>query len=344
MSCRATTCALSPNASYALLRDSISLGGHDVIPAASIGIAYVDERYDLPQDILRDPDAAMYRAKRSGGTRFVVFDESMSADAAVALDLQVDLRRAVERNEFVVHYQPIVDACSGSIEAIEALVRWQHPLRGLVAPADFIEVAEDAGLIGGIGTFVLRDSCERLRGWHARNPELVLNVNVSARQLNDRNFVLDLKQTLDATGIDPRMLQLEITESVFLERVDLVGHLLAAIRHLGVRVALDDFGTGYSALSYLEQYRVDTLKIDRTFTQRVTESPVSFAIIRTIVELARALEIKVVAEGVETPEQLAALRDCGCHSAQGFLFSRPLASTAIAGLLERSMPTVTPSS
>ncbi|GAC1531063.1 MAG: EAL domain-containing protein [Vulcanimicrobiaceae bacterium] len=313
------------------LQAPIRLDGQDVYASASIGIAFIDDRYIRAEDVLRDADSAMYRAKRDGGTRYAFFDESMHATAVASLQMQMDLRRAVDRGEFVVHYQPIVDSRSREIAGVEALVRWQHPERGLVPPNSFIPLAEETGLIRPIGAFVLREACRHMSAWHERFPGLTLNVNVSPRQIFDAGFVRELLAILKDTGIPPHVLQLEITESLFLERAEFVGTLLQSIRALGVRIALDDFGTGYSSLSYLERFRLDTIKIDRSFTERMTAT-VGSAIVKTIVDLAFALDMKVVVEGVETNEQLQALRACECEFSQGFLFSRPVAHAQLEAL------------
>ncbi len=317
----------------AALRLPVRLAGQDLYAYASIGIAFIDERYAVAEDVLRDADSAMYRAKRDGGMRYACFDDSMYASAVASLALQMDLRRGIERGEFLVYYQPIVDSLLGVVRGVEALVRWNHPERGLIAPSEFIGVAEETGMITAIGSFVLRQACSRMSVWHRTYPTLTLNVNVSPRQFIDSAFFSALKQILLETGLPANALQIEITESLFLERADYVGTLLSSIRELGIQVALDDFGTGYSSLSYLERYRLDTLKIDRSFIARIDNSDIAIAIVRTIVDLARALNMKVVGEGVETRTQLEALRSFGCDLAQGYLFSKPVSASEIDSLL-----------
>ncbi len=319
------------------LSEPVRLGEQEVFVSASIGIAYVDGRYGSAADVLRDADSAMYRAKKSGGLRYAFFDESMFAGAVRSLKLQMDLRRAVERSEFAVYYEPIVDLRTHEIVGLEGLVRWRHPERGLVSPADFIDVAEDTGLIGAIGSFVLQQGCRDMRAWRKQHPHLTLNLNVSSRQIYDVMFLAELQTVLAQTGLPAEALQLEITESVFIERTEYVGTLLASIRALGVRIALDDFGTGYSSLSYLERFRLDTLKIDRSFTQRVSNSTVGFAIVRAIVDLARALDLAIIGEGVETQAQFDGLRDATCDCAQGYLFSRPVPAWDVEAMLERGI-------
>ncbi len=316
------------------LRSPVRLGGQDLFAYASLGIVFIDRRYTRAEDVLRDADSAMYRAKRSGGMRYVCFDDSMYATAVASLALQLDLQRAVEREEFVVHYQPVIDIRSSRVTGIEALVRWNHPDRGLISPLDFIGTAEETGLITAIGEYVLKRACHDMRDWHARDPHLTLNVNVSPRQFHDSRFFDIVVDALADAGISPYALQLEITENLFLDRADEVGATLEALRAIGVRIALDDFGTGYSSLSYLERFEIDTLKIDKSFVDRIETSPVGVAIVRTVVQLARALGIKVVAEGVETAGQLDALCTFDCDSAQGYFFSRPIDAAMTATMLE----------
>lgn len=311
----------------------VGLVGHEVYTSVSLGIAFVDARYGSAEDVLRDADSAMYRAKRDGGMRYVCFDDSMHAKAAAALALQMDLRRAVERDEFVVHYQPVIEMADGGLTGFEALVRWNHPERGLVHPVDFIDTAEETGLITPIGEFVLRQSCFDIGRWHVRFPSLTLNVNVSPRQFHSPNFYDVVVCALNDSGLAPRFLQLEITENLFLDREGAVGDMLRALRRLGIRIALDDFGTGYSSLSYLERFEVDTLKIDRSFVARIGTSSTGTAIVRTIVGLARALRMKVVGEGVETKKQFDVLRSFACDQGQGFLFGRAAEATGVERML-----------
>ena len=324
----------------ASLRAPIHLAGREVFASTSIGIAYVDKRYENSSEVFRDADTAMYRAKRGGGMRYELFHETMHENALAALRLQMDLRGAIDRKEFVLYYQPLVDLRNGRAYGLEALVRWEHPERGLVLPGDFIPIAEETGLIVAIGSWVLHEAFRQVRLWHDAAPgrkALTLSVNVSSRQLFDPRFFLELEQALADSGLDPRTLILEITETIFLEHAQDFGALLERIRALGIRFALDDFGTGYSSLSYLERFRFDILKIDQSFVARLLSTPATREIVRLIVGLARALDIAVVAEGVELPEQWAALREYGCSRAQGFYFSPPVAASAVAALLERPL-------
>ncbi|MBD5634418.1 MAG: EAL domain-containing protein [Candidatus Eremiobacteraeota bacterium] len=323
----------------AVLRKPVRLAGQAVSPAASIGISLMDGRYESAEDVLRDADTAMYRAKSDGGARFSVFDDSMHARALSILRAQMDLHGALERDQLVLHYQPILQTRSARIVAFEALVRWNHPERGLVPPSDFIPLAEEVGLIVDMGKWVLETACREARAWNEGRPAsdlVTVNVNVSSRQLDDHDFFDILQGALASSGLDPRALKLELTESVFLEHQESVGALLERIRALGVRVALDDFGTGYSSLSYLERFRMDTLKIDRSFVMRLASSPTMIEIVRLIVGIAQALDMDVTAEGIENEAQRAVVDRCGCSHVQGFLFSRPLVSSAVAAFLERN--------
>jgi EAL domain-containing protein (putative c-di-GMP-specific phosphodiesterase class I) len=277
----------------------------------------------------------MTRAKRNGGMRFELFEEGMHERALAALRVQMDLRSALDRGELRLDYQPIVDLGDGSIYGFEALVRWEHPEHGLIMPAEFISVAEETGLIVQIGAWVLRQACLRTRSWQASAPNrarLTISVNVSSRQLYDPRFFADLKSALIETGLDPSTLELEITESIFLAQGHDIAALLERIRALGVRIALDDFGTGYSSLSYLERFRFDTLKVDKTFVDRLTTRTTG-EIVRLIVGLASALGMDVVAEGIEDASQVEVLRDYGAARAQGFLFSRPVPEADVPALL-----------
>ncbi len=322
------------------LRTPLQLADREIVANTSIGIAYVDASYESSAEIFRDADTAMYRAKSNGGTRYELFNESMHAHALAALRVQIDLSRAIERDEFRVFYQPLVNLHDGHAYGMEALVRWQHPERGLVPPFEFIPIAEETGLIVAIGSWVLHDACRRMRLWHDEAPErekLTLSVNVSSRQLFDSSFIFELEDALAQSGLDPHTLILEITESIFLEHAQDVSALFDRIKDLGVRVALDDFGTGYSSLSYLERFRFDTLKIDKSFVARLLSMRATSEIVRLIIGLAGALDMEVVAEGIESVEQWEALRDFGCVRAQGYLFSRPVPEAEISALLGRPL-------
>ncbi|HEX5709409.1 MAG TPA: EAL domain-containing protein, partial [Pyrinomonadaceae bacterium] len=302
------------------------IGGHEVFTTVSIGIAPSSTEYDDPEDILRDADTAMYRAKSLGKARHEVFDKAMHALAVNLLQLETDLRRALERKEFFVHYQPIVALSDFRLCGFEALVRWQHPERGLISPLDFIPVAEDTGQIIAIGEWTLLEACRQMRRWQKQYPSdvpLYISVNLSGKQFTQPDLIERVRAIIEKTRLDPRSLKLEITESVVMENIETATEMLKQLRAIGVQLSIDDFGTGYSRLSYLHRFPIDTLKIDRSFVMRMVENSENSEIVRTIVMLAQTLGMDVVAEGVETKEQLALLRKLGCESGQGYYFSRP---------------------
>ncbi len=297
----------------------------DVVVAASIGIVHLATDYWDAEAVLRDSDTALVRARQIAGNAFVVFTGEMRDEADVALHIRNDLYGAVARNELRLYYQPLVDIALNRVYGFEALVRWQHPTRGLVSPADFIPIAEATGLIIEIGRWVLFESCRMARELQRCGAgPILMSINVSCQQLLHSNFVADLQAAIDAADVDPGVLQLEITESVFLAGAGVVGTLFTHIRAQGVRIALDDFGTGYSSLSYLESFQIDTLKIDQSFVGRMDDISTNSEIVRMIIGLAHALGVDVVAEGVETRAQRTALGRLGCTHLQGYLYSRPL--------------------
>ena len=309
------------------LRQPFDLGGYEVFTTASIGVTLSSTGYDRPADVLRDADTAMYRAKSAGTAQHAVFDEAMHHRAVELLKLENDLRRAVERDEFSIYYQPIVNLTSGKIDAFEALVRWQHPERGLVLPTEFIGVAEETGLIVPIGWRVIEQGCEQMASWlkgvdRKRRPSL--SVNLSARQFAQPDLVPRLKATLQKTGFPPTALRLEITESLFMDDADAAIAKLDELCALGIELHLDDFGTGYSSLSYLHRLPTHTVKIDRSFVSRMDAGNGEAEIVETIVSLARGLGMQVAAEGLETSDQFLKVRQLDCEYGQGFYFSEPL--------------------
>ena len=308
------------------LRVPIRLGQNDVFTSCSVGIAFASGQYQLPEDLLRDADIAMYDAKATGTGLSAIFDASMHAGAAEALELQIDLRHAVARGAFDLHYQPIFRTDTREITSVEALIRWNHPTRGNIPPETFIGVAEDLGLVRDIGRWVLREACRQMVAWHGIDTfrNVRLSVNISSDELRDRDFVADLQSTLEETGFTPGLLQIEITESVFLHNPEAIGQILSRIRALGVRIALGDFGTGYSSLGYLDRFEIDTLKIDRSFVARMLPQPRTMAILQSLVRLGRALDFEVVAEGVEDAEQMDHLISMQCGFVQGYYLSPPL--------------------
>ena len=322
------------------MRMPFQLAGQEVFSSASIGIALGHGEYERAEDLLRDADMAMYRAKALGKARHEVFDAEMHTRAVALLQLETDLRWAIERGEFRLHYQPIITLESGAITGFEALIRWQHPERGLVSPAEFIPIAEETGWIVPIGRWVLREACAQLARWQAEvggYPPLNMSVNLSGKQFSQPDLIRVIQEILEQTGVAPSCLKLEITESAIMENAQAVTDRLLQLRALGLRLGLDDFGTGYSSLSYLHRFPLDRLKIDRSFIARLMEGGENLEIVRTIVALGKNLGMEVVAEGVEEIEQLAELRGLNCQHGQGFYFARPMAADAALDLL-RSAP------
>jgi len=303
-----------------------SLNGHEVYTTASIGIRLSMDGHEDAENMLRDADTAMYRAKGNGKARHELFHNTMHTRAVALLKLENDLRRAIERQEFRVLYQPIVSLETETLVGFEALVRWEHPERGTVSPDEFIGLAEETGLIIEIGGWVLTEACAQLRAWHLKTgrESLTMSVNLSGKQLAQRDLIEQMEKTLRQTELNPTRLRLEITESVVMENAELATNTLVQLRKLGVHLSIDDFGTGYSSLSYLHRFPVNTLKIDRSFIGRMRKGDEDSEIVRTICTLANNLGMEVVAEGVETYEQLELLQSLKCQYGQGFLFSRPV--------------------
>jgi diguanylate cyclase (GGDEF)-like protein len=319
-----------------VLRPPFRLGEHEVFVRVSIGGAISAPRLSA-DELLRRSDVAMYTAKSLGKGRYALYDPTMETSMVERLELATDLQRAVERDEFVLHYQPSVVLSDGRIAGVEALLRWQHPTRGLVAPADFIKVAEETGLILPIGAWVLREACRQAREWQLENPAdppLTMAVNVSARQVHQPGLPIVLAEALEESGLPPHTLILEITESVMMRDGEAAIERLNELRALGVRLAIDDFGTGYSSLSYLRRFPIDILKIDKSFVDGVNAPGRERDLARSIIELGRTLNLEIVAEGVEDADQLQWLRSLDCDKAQGFLFSHPLPPDAIDALLK----------
>jgi diguanylate cyclase (GGDEF)-like protein len=325
------------------LAQSFNLCGQEIFTTASIGIALSSTGYNHPEELLRDADTAMYRAKAQGKGRHEVFDKVMHARAISLLQLENDLRRAIEREEFVIHYQPIVKLTTGIISGFEALVRWQHPERGLVSPLEFIPLAEETELIIPISHWVLRESCRQIRKWQLESPamaSLSISVNLSGKQFKQSGLVEYIKQTLQETDLAPACLRLEITESVVMENAEITTAMLRQLRSLGVQLSIDDFGTGYSSLSYLHRLPVNNLKIDRSFVSQMRPGNENSEIVRTIITLARNLSMEVVAEGIETADQLGQLKALSCDYGQGYLLSKPLTAETASAFLQSSFAEV----
>ena len=307
----------------------------ETMAAASIGISVTSDPNQDPDDLIRDADAAMYRAKGAGGARVVLFDEVTRERALARLHNENAIRKAIEREEFRVFFQPEVSFDGEHIIGLEALVRWQHPERGLLGPGEFISLAEETGLIVPLGTWVLRDACQRAIVWQRSRQSdrpLMLRVNVSARQLAQEPLRDTVAGIIEETGIEPASLCLEVTESVLIEDPESSIRMLTALKELGVKIAIDDFGTGYSSLEYLRRLPVDCVKVDRSFVRGLPENEEDVAIVNAVIELGHALKLSVTAEGVETTAQFDNLRAAGCDTAQGFLFFRPEPPEVLAKL------------
>ena len=323
-----------------ILKEPFVVNKREIFVTPSIGIALSASPDDRPDDLLRNADVAMYRAKRNGRACYEIFDPSMHALALERLELERDLRQAIERNEFITHYQPKLDLATGRIVEMEALVRWEHPERGVTLPGEFIPLAEETGLVVPIGRWVLRQACQQMRAWHERfadhAPETI-SVNLSAVQLRMPGLAEEIESVLSETGLDPSRLCLEITESVVMDNADQAMETLARLKQTGVRLAIDDFGTGYSSLSYPKRFPVDTLKIDRSFVNELDGADESAVIVGVTIRLAHALGMRVVAEGVETQDQLDRLRDLECDLAQGYHIARPLAAELMSEMIGQGL-------
>lgn len=318
------------------LKTPFVLDDHEVFTSTSIGIAPGSPRYRNVQDLLRDADAAMYRAKAMDKSRHEMFDAAMHEKAMEVLKLETDLRHAIERREFLLHYQPIVSLADGSLRGFEALVRWRHPDRGMVSPVVFIPMMEETGLIVPLGAWVIQEACRQLRVWQdrfSRFSSLGVSINVSGKQFGKANLVAEVGTALRETHLPGKCVTLEITESVMMTHADAAAATLSELRARGANISVDDFGVGYSSLSQLHRFPIDALKIDRSFLQRIGGEERDAEIIRTIVTLAHNLNLSVTAEGIETPLQLERLRALGCESGQGYLFAKPLSVEQVEAML-----------
>ncbi len=316
------------------------LDGHIIFAFASMGIVLSGADYEQPDDIVRDADIAMYRAKGQGLGRYEIFDPTMLDRVMTRLELETDLRKALEYQQFVVHYQPILNMTTHRIIGFEALVRWQHPTKGLIPPAEFIPTAEETGLIIPLGYWILDEACRQIHTWnmqYASDPPLTINVNLSIRQCEQPDLVQKISDILRKNKLDASLLKLELTESLIVKDSEFITAMLSEFRELGIQVQIDDFGTGYSSLSYLHTLPIDTLKIDRSFISRLGSKNNGAEIVRTILSLAHNLGMKVIAEGVETEEQLSELTAMDCEYMQGFLFSKAVDNQEAGTLLEQLM-------
>jgi diguanylate cyclase (GGDEF)-like protein/PAS domain S-box-containing protein len=312
---------------------------HDLHVTASVGVSvYPDDGLDA-ETLIKNADTAMYQAKENGRQSYQFFKTAMNVRAVERQSIEENLRRALERQEFSLHYQPKINLRTGKITGAEALIRWTHPIRGPISPAQFIPVAEDCGLILPIGNWVLREACKQARAWvDAGLPLATMAVNISSMEFRDDNFLENVFAVLEETGLNPRSLELELTESVLMKRAESAASVLQTLRARGVQVAVDDFGTGYSSLSYLRKFPIDALKIDQSFVRQITSAPDDTTIVTAVISMGRSLKLRVVAEGVETHEELAFLQAHMCDEAQGYYFSRPVLPQHFAKLLKSGIP------
>ena len=311
------------------------VNGAEIYLASSIGVTFYPTDGDDLEALLKNADSAMYHAKAQGRNNYQFYSADLTERAHARLGMETSLRRALERDEFQLHYQPKVDLATGRVTGVEALLRWHDRDRGAVAPNEFIPIAEECGLILPIGDWVLRAACTEVKRWHDEGlAGLRLAVNLSSRQFRHKRLVTNIARILDETGFDARCLEFEITESVLMDLDNQVSEVLARIKEMGISISIDDFGTGYSSLSYLKRFPIDTLKIDRSFVRDIPADLDDVAIVRAIIAMARSLRMRTVAEGVEQEEQMRFLRAEGCEEMQGFFYSRPLPSDEIVRLLK----------
>ena len=326
--------ALAARRMLEAISEAHSIDNHELHVTASIGISvYPEDGLDV-ETLIQNADTAMYQAKENGRQSYQFFEAAMNVRAVERQSIEESLRRALERNEFALHYQPKINLRTRAITGAEALIRWTHPTRGAVSPAQFIPVAEDCGLILPIGEWVLREACTQAQAWvDAGLPEISMAVNVSAIQFQQEGFLQGVFDTLEETGFDPTCLEVEVTESALMKRAEITAVVLQMLRGGGVKVAIDDFGTGYSSLSYLRKFPLDALKIDQSFVRQITTTPDETTIVSAIISMAQSLKLRIVAEGVETAEELAFLEAHECEEAQGYYFSRPMPAEQFAALL-----------
>ncbi len=312
----------------------VKLEGTEIFPTASIGIAMTTMGYNKPEDVLRDADITMYQAKTSGKAQYAVFDSSMRQKALAQLHIEIDLRKALEHNEFRIFYQPIISLKTNSIVSLEALLRWNHPHRGIIPPSEFIPIAEETGLIAAIGEWVLRKACAQLCTWNEKTSTPIrVAVNISGVQLRDPGFADIVLSILNETGLPTSMLDLEVTETTLMAQDQSAVQMLSKLQSKGIHVCLDDFGTGYSSLNCIQNLPIDVLKVDRSFICRIESDEEQIKIVETILHLGKNLGIEVIAEGVETDDQLTSLKAIKCEHYQGFLYSKPIAEEEVESLI-----------
>ncbi|MFM2312366.1 MAG: hypothetical protein RLZZ04_1642 [Cyanobacteriota bacterium] len=321
------------------LRSPFELEGQQIFTSASIGIVFSSDEYGDPADLMRDADIAMYRSKDEGKARYTIFDQKMYDETLKLVELENNLRFALKRGELAMHYQPIISVDSNNLVGFEALIRWHHPVRGMISPVEFIPIAEDTGLIVEIGEWLLKEACQQLQAWRQQFAfipkinSLKMSINLAIQQLQEPDFIRKLDQILLETGLDGSSIRLEITESVLIEPEGNIQNTLRKIKNRNIKLSIDDFGTGYSSLSYLRRFPIDNLKIDRSFIHQMNFDSENFEIVRLIITLAKTLGMKTISEGVETSLQLNQLKGLGCEFAQGYLFSIPLAPKEIESML-----------
>jgi diguanylate cyclase (GGDEF)-like protein len=319
------------------------LDGHELYITASIGVVPNVTGYMHPEEILRDADIAMYQAKGQGKARFEIFDIKMRSYAFSRLAMEQELRSALEGSQFQLYYQPIISMQSNQLVSFEALIRWDHPTRGLLSPSEFLPVAEESGLILPIGKWVLYESCKQLKKWHEKYPSLKhvsVNVNISNRQFAQPDFIDEVVNALQETGLKAESLKLEITENILISNYSAANEVFTKLRSLGVQLEIDDFGSGYSALGYLQHFPISAIKIDKSFVDEIGKSRRGIELIRAIVSMARELGMEAIAEGIETGEQFNQLKDLSCHLGQGYLMSRPLDKESAEEILEKQLGSV----
>lgn len=323
------------------LTENISFDGQNIEVTTSIGISIYPDDASNCETLMKNAELAMYHAKNQGRNNFQLFNDKMNSISVQQLFLENQLRMAIRREEFILHYQPKIDSNSGTITGFEALIRWDHPERGLLLPGEFIEIAEEVGMINEIGQWVLLVACKQMKKWlDAGHENICVAVNLSARQFSQLELLSNIKEILLQTGLSPQHLELEITESVLMEDMDSAVRLLEQLHDLGIRISIDDFGTGYSSLYYLKKLPIDCLKIDRCFIRDIPDNSDDVALAKAIVAMSHNMGLSVIAEGVETEDQLTFLRTIGCDATQGYLISKPVPHTQATRLLETGLPTI----